>query len=188
MFSPKTAMTLSDVHPKRDKKADGTSEKILVLRLTVEPFTAEMAADLNVKSRLFSSHSGDAHQDVLTANLAIAPGLQSVAFHRAPDPEMPVSVVLRAVKVEPTLVVRKDKETNLFNAALTLNCHMPDAKDVLAFIVGHAEQWFVTFEREQGDMLESEEQVEQKPKRLRNRTPEQQQALDAATDAASSVQ
>lgn len=184
MFAPKTAMTLAAVYPKRDKKADGALEKLLVLKVAVEPFTAAMAGDLNVKSRLFTAGSGDAHGDVMAAALGIAPGLQAVQFFRAPDPDMPVSVALRAVKVEPVLAVRKDKETNLYNATLTLNCHMPDARDVLALIMGHAEQWFLTFENEQGDMLESEEQVERKPKRLKERTPEQQQTLDTAAAAA----
>jgi hypothetical protein len=185
MFPVKTAMTLAAVYPKREKREDGTTEKVLVLKVTVEPFTSEMAGELNIKSRLFSAAGGgEAHADVMGAHLAVAPGLQTVAFHRAPDPEMPVSVVLRAVKVEPKLVIRKDKETNLYNATLTLNAHMPDARDVLAFFQGHAEQWFVTFEREQGDMLESAEDVEKKPRRLnRPRTPEQQQELDAASAA-----
>lgn len=184
MFPPKTAMTLTGVYPKRDKKADGTSEKLLILKVAVEPLTSEMAADLNLKTRLFSSGSGEAHSDVLSASLSIAPGLQSVAFYRAPDPEMPVSVVLRAVKVEPALVVRKDKETNLFNGTLTLNCHMPDARDVLAFFHGHAEQWFVTFEREQENMLDDQEATDKKPKRLNPRTPAAQQELDKAAAAA----
>lgn len=169
MFEKRTAMYLRDVFPKEVKEDDGTSRKCLVLKMQLQPFTAEQAGELNVKTRLFDS-KGDAHQDVQAATLSIRiNGLQGVTFHRAPDAEMPQSLVLRNITVEQSVKVRCDGETPQYAATFTLVTDgMPAPKDLLYLIEGHASQHFLTFEDEQGDLLEDEDQAAARKPALRH--------------------
>lgn len=155
MFKHRTAFYLRNISPREEKQEDGERRKCMVLDFQIEPFTPEQAAELNVKTRLFSS-DGEPHPNVISAALGInVGGNQQVTFFRAPDAEMPQSMILRNVKVENKLRVRKDGETPAFSAKVTLVTDgMPDPKDLLALIEGHASQFFLTFETEQGDLLD----------------------------------
>lgn len=169
MFSKRTAFYLRNIGPREEKEEGGDGKrKCLVMDFQLQPFTPEQAGELNVKTRLFSS-DGEPHPNVIACALGIeVGGNQKVTFFRAPDDEMPQSLTLRNVKVEPKLRVRRDGETPFFSAKLTLVTDgMPDPKDLLALIEGHASQFFLTFETEQGDLLEGAEQTEARKPGLR---------------------
>lgn len=158
MFKRRTAFYLRDIRPREEKEEGGDSRKCLVLDFQLQPFTPEQAGELNVKTRLFGS-DGEPHPNVISCALSIAVGgNQQVTFFRAPDAEMPESITLRNVKVEGKLQVRRDSETPAFAARVTLVTDgMPDPKDLLALIEGHMSQFFLTFETEQGDLLDDAE-------------------------------
>lgn len=157
MFLAKTAVYLTDVHPKKERLEDGDDRKVFVLKLSIQPFTGTMAEQMNVKSRLFDS-KGEPHANVLGASLGIkVNGPQTLSIYRALGDEMPVSITLRNVEVQPSIYVRHDKETPQYAATLTvLTDGMPDPKVTQELISLYTEQVFVTIESEQGDMLTAE--------------------------------
>lgn len=154
MFENKTAVYLKEVFPQKEKVEDGDHRKVIVLKLGIQPFTGAMAETMNVKGRLFDS-KGEPHQNIISVALGIkVDGPQTVRIYRAPDHEMPITLELRNVKVEPSISVRADKETPQYAATLTLTTDgMPNPKDLMTLISLYTEQVLVTIEPEQGDML-----------------------------------
>lgn len=170
MFAPRTAMYLNNVSQKKETNSKGERQKLIVLTFTIQPFTPDQAADLNVKSRLFDASSGDPFDDVLGSKLAVsAGGKQKVLLYRAPEPEMPVSVELRYATFDGGISVRADKETPQYAATFSLVADKPSADDLLKIWDGCYEQWFATFELEQPSILETEEQAEARKPMMRGK-------------------
>lgn len=126
--------------------------RVLVLAFQLQPFTVEMAEDLNVKSRLFSVRTGEALPDVLSTSLAIQAPPQRVEIRLAPDQDRP-SVELVAAVIKPVLTVRKDKEGPVYSATVTIVSDYPSGDNLLMLMQRVTEQFFVTLAPEQGDML-----------------------------------
>lgn len=190
MFAARTGFYLRDVSSREEKEEDGTTRKCMVLSMQLQPFTADQANELNIKTRLFDSR-GEAHPDVLNATLSVdVHGLQSVTFFRAPDAEMPQSLTLRNVTVESKAKVRKDGETPQYSAGFILVTDGMPGKDALLYLFeGQSEQHFLTFESEQGDLLENGEQAAERAPKLsrteRKRMREAAARLAETADAAS---
>jgi hypothetical protein len=185
MFAARTGFYLRDVSSREEKEEDGTTRKCMVLSMQLQPFTADQANELNIKTRLFDSR-GEAHPDVLNATLSVdVHGLQSVTFFRAPDAEMPQSLTLRNVTVESKAKVRKDGETPQYSAGFILVTDGMPGKDALLYLFeGQSEQHFLTFENEQGDLLENDEQAaERAPTLSKSERKKMREAAKRLADA-----
>jgi len=182
MFSARTAMYLTGVRSENGKLKDGGVEKQMILTVSVQPFTREMANDLKIGSHLFNAAAGLPHDDLVGIRLAVAEPRQCVTFYRAPDPEMPVSIQLRNVKILSPIAIRRDKETPQLAASFDLNCGVPDPGPLHAFFTARHEQWFVTFVAEQGDMLDDVEDARPTMKRGKGKKkPAEQAAVEQPT-------
>lgn len=151
MFSPHTPMRLIGCNGKQIREGN-ERRRALVLTFQLQPFSPDMAADLNVRNRLFSVNTGEPLPDVLGTKLAITVAPQRVEIRLAPDQGRP-SVELIAVSVQPVLNVRKDKEGPVYSATLSLLCDYPSGDNLLLLMQKVTEQFFVTMTPEQGDML-----------------------------------
>ena len=171
----KIAMYLKTLKGRDDTREDGTKRRVLVLGWQLEPFTAKHANALGVKSHLFNS-KGDPHAHVHRIELDITTeGPQRIRLSRAPDTktpiaEMPTGLELHNVAVEPVINVRKEGETPSYSAKLTLVTDgLPlDVKDYLYLFQGQTAQHFLTFEVEQGDLLEREAEAAARKPALRH--------------------
>lgn len=151
MFNANTPMRLTGCAGKQVK--DGKERRrVLVLSFQLQPFTPEMAEDLHIKSRLFSSRSGEPLPDVLTTTLAISNPLQRVQIRSAPDVPQ-ATVTLQDAEIAPKITVRKDKEGPVYSATLVVVADYPSGDNLLYLMQRVTEQFFVTLESEQGDML-----------------------------------
>jgi hypothetical protein len=150
MFAAHTPMRLTNCAGKQIKNGK-ERERVLVLSFQLQPFSPEMAGDLNVKGRLFK-HDGSPLDDVISTTLAIHVPDQRVEIRMAPDQTRP-SVELVAASVKPSIVVRKDREGPVYSATLVVICDYPSGDNLLLLMQRVTEQFFVTLEAEQGSML-----------------------------------
>jgi len=151
MFDVNTPMRLVGCAGKQVKDG-GDKRRVLVLSFQLQPFTAEMAASLNIKSRLFSARTGEALPEVLSTKLAIDAPMQTVSIRTAPDTPR-ASVTIPEVEVAPAITVRKDREGPVYSATLVILADYPSGNDLLFLMQRVTEQFFVTFEAVQGNML-----------------------------------
>ncbi len=162
MFTRDVALYLQKVYPAVET-VDQEERRILVLEFLIQPFTAEMAEELGILGHLFARKGGQPLDDLASIQVAISVPLQQVEFRMAPDtPE--ASVILRAVDVEDTIRVRKDKEGPVYAATLVTSVRYPDPDALLFLLNGYRRQHFLTFTQEQGDML-----ADQPPKKSKGR-------------------
>lgn len=152
MFGPNTPMRLVGCAGKQ-LRAGSDKRRVLVLSWQLQPFTAEMANDLNIKARLFASRDGEPLPDVISTTLAIAVAPQRVQIRMAPDQTKP-SVELVAATLQPALTIRRDREGPVFSATVVIVADYPSGDNLLLLMQRVTEQFFVTLEIEQGDMLE----------------------------------
>jgi hypothetical protein len=143
MFSPLTPMRLHGCNGKTKKDAEGGSLRVVVLTFQLQPFTSEMANDLNVKGRLFSLSDGMPLPDILSTALKVAIPQQKVALYEAPDMPKP-SVELAEVDVSPIITVRADKEGPVYSALFSASFAYPSAADLLWLFHRVTMQTFVT--------------------------------------------
>lgn len=151
MFGEHTPMRLLGCNGKAIREKD-ERRRVLVLSFQLQPFTPEMADDLNVKGRLFSSLDGEPLKDVISATLAIAAPPQRVDIRLAPDQPRP-SVELYAAQLQPKLTIRKDREGPVYSATIYIVSDYPSGDNLLLLMQRVTEQFFVTLAPEQGDML-----------------------------------
>lgn len=151
MFSDHTPMRLVGCNGKQLREGS-ERRRALVLSFQLQPFTAEMAADLHIKTRLFSTRDGEPLNDVISTTLAISAPPQRVEIRLAPDQGNP-SVELPAAMISPTLIVRKDKEGPVYSATLNIISDYPSGDNLLLLMQRVTEQFFITLHSEQGDML-----------------------------------
>lgn len=158
MFKPRTPMRLHGCNGKTKKDSDGNAIRVVVLTFMLQPFTDEMANDLNVKARLFSLGDGQPLKDVLSTKLAIAVPQQRMELFEAPDDEMKPSVVLDEVDISPVINVRADKEGPVYAAMFTATFAYPTGKDLLWLFHRVTMQTFVTMESTgQQSLIDGEE-------------------------------
>lgn len=153
MFAPQTPMRLIGCNGKQLKEAKSERRRALVLSFQLQPFTPDHANDLNIKSRLFSTSDGEPLKDVISTTLAISAPPQHVRIFLATGNDAPISVELYAALVQPKLTVRKDREGPIFSATLHIVSDYPSGDNLLLLMQRVTEQFFVTLETEQGDML-----------------------------------
>jgi hypothetical protein len=143
MFAPLTPMRLQGCNGKTKKDAEGNRLRVVVLTFMLQPFTAEMANDLNVKARLFGVTDGLPLNDIVSTALKVAVPQQRVELYEAPD--MPkASVILPDVDVSPVINVRADKEGPVYAATFNVSFAYPSAKDLLWLFQRVTDQAFVT--------------------------------------------
>lgn len=160
MFAAKTPLYLRDVTFKT-KDVDGENKKVVVLTFMCQPFKPEMAAELDIKSRLFNASTGEPDPVMKSAECAISLPTQRVTFHAAPDsPNKRLEI--EHARVSPTIKVRKDKEGPVYAATFSIDFDYPTPDGLLFLAHGINDQHFVTFETEQGDMLEGAEDLEER--------------------------
>ena len=145
MFSPFTPMRLTGCNGKTKKAEDGGKARVVVLTFMLQPFTPEMANDLNVKARLFSLSSGEPLQDIQDIGLKIAVPQQKMSLFEAPDVAR-ASVVVDSVDVSPIIRVRADKEGPIYAATFNVSFDYPTAKELLWLFHRVTDQAFATFE------------------------------------------
>jgi hypothetical protein len=154
MFSANnTAMRLEKFGLGTKKKNGGEIEKVLKIGFGIQPFTIEMADDLGVKSRLFAPNTGKPHDNVLGETLALGLRMQRISISLAEDQSQP-SVVLTEGIVG-ALTVRKDKEGPVYAASFQVSTTLPEARDLLFLAERYTDQVFVTFEAQEGSLLDS---------------------------------
>lgn len=145
MFAPLTPMRLQGCNGKTKKDAEGNRLRVVVLTFMLQPFTSDMANDLNVKGRLFSIGDGTPLGDIVSTALKVAVPTQRVSLFEAPD--MPkASVELAEVDVSPVINVRADKEGPVYAATFNVSFAYPSAKDLLWLFQRVTDQAFVTME------------------------------------------
>jgi hypothetical protein len=150
VFAARTALRLTGCNGKTVKDANGAAQRAVVLTFMAQPFTAEMANDLNVKARLFNISTGEPIPEMAAAKLKISLAPQRMRLYMAPDEEMPVSVEVEAVTVSPTIDVRADREGPVYAGTFSVVFPYPVAKDLLWLFHQVTAQVFATFEAEQG--------------------------------------
>lgn len=180
MFNRDTAMYLQKVYPAVET-VDQEERRIMVLEFMVQPFTIEMATELGIQRHLFAKGDSTPMDDVTNITVKIAMSLQQLEFRPAPDVEK-ASVILRAVEVEPSLKVRRDKEGPVFAATLICSVRYPAADELLYVLNGYRRQHYLTFSDEQGDMLQEAEA--ERPKGRRRRVVEEEPALPGTSEQA----
>lgn len=167
-LTEKVVTYLKSLTIKTERRGDDET-KIVVLSLSIQPFTKELATILvpGVKSKLFGNDGGPA-EDMLDVTCAIhAPNYMAVKMFRAPDLKRPSVGPLTTVKIEPKLKVRRDKETPAFAALLKLNVPFPTAEELLFLAhTVNSQVWF-TMAEEQGNLInppnEKDEEDEDQP-------------------------
>lgn len=145
MFGPLTPLRLQGCAGKTKKDAEGNRLRVVVLTFQAQPFTSEMANDLNVKGRLFSLGDGQPLPDLVSVALKIAIPQQKVSLFEAPDMPKP-SVVIDDADVSPIINVRADKEGPVYCATFNVSFVYPTAKDLLWLFQRVTDQVFVTLE------------------------------------------
>lgn len=132
-----------------------TETKIIVASLAIEPFTQALAEILvpGVKSKLFG-RDGNPAEDMLDLTLGMhAPNYFAAKLFRAPDLQRPSVKTISAVKLDPKLKIRRDKETPVFAALLKLNVPLPTADDLLFLVHNVSSQVWLTLVEEQGNLI-----------------------------------
>lgn len=153
MFAKNTPMRLVGCAGKQLK--DGSERRrVLVLSFQLQPFTMEMAADLDIARHLFG-RSGEPLPDVINMTLAIVSPLLRVQIRSAPDLPQ-ATITINDADLSPKLAVRKDKEGPVYSATLVLISDYPSGDDLLFLMQRVTEQFFVTLEPGQGDLLDRE--------------------------------
>lgn len=152
MFAEKTPMRLTGCNGKTTKNADGERQRIVVLTFQLQPFTAEMAGDLNVKARLFAVGDGNPLPDVASAALRIDAAPQRLRIFEVPDIEKPSAESI-GVRVAPLVRVRSDKEGPVYSATVSLELAYPTADELLWLFHRVTDQVFVTLEAEQSQLF-----------------------------------
>lgn len=151
MFAKNTPMRLIGCAGKQIK--DGSDRRrVLVLSFQLQPFTIEMASDLDIARHLFG-RGGDPLPDVLATTLAIVTPVLKVSIRSAPDLPQ-ATVIIDDAECSPKIVVRKDKEGPVYSATLVLIADYPKGDDLLFLMQRVTEQFFLTLEPGQGDLLE----------------------------------
>lgn len=153
MFTAQTPMRLHGCNGKTAKDSDGNRKRVVLLTWMLQPFTPEMAADLNVKSHLFRA-DGSPKPEIQSAALNIKVPLQHMALSSAPD--VAPSVEVDAVDVSTTLKVSADREGPIYTAYFSCEFDYPQADHLLWLFHQVTEQLFATFTPAQGDMLARE--------------------------------
>ena len=185
MFENTIAMRLNDVRPKTESP-DGETRKIVELELFLQPFTAQMAADLDIKSHLYARSDGGPYDDVLRVELGISVPLQRMKIASAPDVEP--RFVIENVQVGKSIKIRRDKEGPVLAATLAVNFPYPVPEQLLFLFNAYTDQIWVTFEAQQRTLVDSEQKDATEPpataaRRTRKRNgaeqekPEEQPAL-----------
>lgn len=151
MFGANTPMRLVGCNGKQVREKD-ERRRVLVLSWQLQPFTPEMATDLNIKGRLFSLSDGEPLKDVISSTLAIAAPPQRVEIKMAPDQPRP-SVELYAAQLQPKITIRKDREGPVYSATIYIVSDYPSGDNLLLLMQRVTEQFFITLTPEQGDML-----------------------------------
>lgn len=143
----------------KSERDNGESSKIIVCSFDVQPFTNEMANELDadIRAELFSLSTGEIKPKLKAVDFALDIPLCAVEFRMIGEDTMKPSLLLRNVKIEPILAVRRDKEAPVFNASFRLNAQYPSAKELLWLADNITNQLFLTFEREQTDALDDGE-------------------------------
>jgi hypothetical protein len=179
MFQPDTPLYLKDLELGTED-VDQETRKIVKLKFEAQPFTREMADELGVAAELFLVKRQGTRDlpdpTVLAAKLAVHVPLQRMSFKRAPDTE--VSLVIDAVEVGPSLKIRRDTERPEFAAIISVSFRYPSGEDLLYIASGYLEQFVMTFETMQADLLENA------PKRPRGRPRKANGADEAAGQGA----
>jgi hypothetical protein len=160
MFAAKTPMRLTSCSGKQKKNAEGDRVRLVVLTFQLQPFTSEMANDLNVKGRLFSLSDGNPLLDVMDAGLKIAVPRQRMTLYAAPDDEMPASIELADVDIDPIIRVRLDREGPVYSGTFKVSFEYPSANNLLWLFHCVTEQVFATFEGAQASLLDAPETEE----------------------------
>ena len=145
MFRARTPLRLVGCNGKTVKDDDGNRHRAVVLTFQAQPFTDEMANDLNVKGRLFSIGDGQPLPDVAAVKLKIAVPQQRMSLFEAPDAELNASVIVD-VDVAPFLNVRADKEGPVYSGLVSVQFAYPEPKQLLWLFHKVTEQVFATFE------------------------------------------
>jgi hypothetical protein len=156
MFStPRIAVRLEKFGLGTRKKKGGDDEIVLKIGFGIQPFTIELADELEgVKSRLFAPNTGKPHDNVLGEKLALALRLQQIEVALAAEGGAQ-SLVLTDCHIGP-LTVRKDKEGPVYAASFTVTATLPEARDFLFLAERYTYQVFATFHDQQGDLLPAE--------------------------------
>lgn len=148
MFKPNTPLYLRDVTFKTET-VDGETRKIVVCSFTSQPFTREMANDLEIARHLFAA-DGEPLNDVISAQLAISMPVQQMTLKMAPDATP--RFVIADVEVSKAVSVRKDKEGPVFAANFAVNFRYPEADTLLYLANAVNSQLFVTLDTQQGSL------------------------------------
>lgn len=165
----KLAIYLSDLSiraaPKKQKGAEDS--KILVAACVVQPFTSEIAEALvpSCKSKLFG-RDGNPAEDMKRVTLSMhAPYYFAGHFFRVADNVRP-QVKVEDVKLEPTLEVRRDKETPVFAATFRLDFPFPaedDARDLMWLARAVNSQLWISLVEQQGNLVDKAEEPAGEP-------------------------
>lgn len=164
MFKPGTALQLKGIYPKLET-VDGETRKRVALEFFVQPFTAEMAKDLDIMGNLYARSDGQPIDDVLKIELAIVVPLQKMTLASTADSE--ARMLVENVRVDSAIKVRRDKEGPVLAATFGVDFPYPTPDDLLYLFNNYTNQLSVTFEPQQGSLLEDQEE-DAKPRRRRS--------------------
>lgn len=143
MFEARTPLYLRDVTFKIEEGKE-ESRKVVVCSFMVQPFTAAMAENLGIKSRLFNASTGEPDPVVKALEAAIAVPEQRIEFAMAPDAGRD-AVTLPNCRISKTIRIMRDKEGPVFRATFSASSAYPAAKDLL-FLAHHInDQHYMTF-------------------------------------------
>jgi hypothetical protein len=157
MFKGRTAAYVADVGAKVERiRSEDT--KLLRLKMRVAPFSAEQASELGpgVRSKLYRLKDGEPVDDVATVTFLVRTQPQNVKLFAAPDIEKP-SVFLEGCRIGKRITVRRDKETPVYEATLTIDAGYPTAGDLLWLFQQFAGQVWLTFDQAQASLFDDAE-------------------------------
>lgn len=151
MFKANTPLYLRDLTFKTET-IDQETRKIVVCSFMAQPFTPEMATDLDIRNRIFSAGTAEPLPDVLEAKIAITVQLQTMTLKMAPDAPSE-RIKIPDVQFSKTISVAKDKEGPVMRGNFSASFRYPDGETLLYLANAVNQQLFVTFDVQQGKLI-----------------------------------
>jgi len=161
MFQPNVQMLLTNVEFTTET-VDEETRRIVVCTFQITPLTSAQADDLHVRSVLFDATTGQPKEAIETIVLQVDVPLQQLTFAMAPD-QTDRRIVIRDVQLDKKVraKIKHDRDPLMVEATVKVSFHYPTAEELLYIANGVNDSHYLTFEPEQGDLLDDAEQVDQ---------------------------
>ena len=146
------AMRFEKIEPRRMEK-DDLEIGLLEIELTVNPFTAELAKELDdyVRRILFTSTDAEVTRKLRSASFDLTIQPQRVEVRMAPD-QAEESFELQEVKIL-SVIARRGKKSSAWRLHVKLRC-APSSEHQLAQVIDcYTKMRYLTFEATQGDLF-----------------------------------